>query len=194
MSALTIRPLRGAKWREGTKQYNTNNFPQKDNHAICGPGNSISLSVSIEPAAIFTLCEKVWFAVFVLRILVIMDDEICLIMSLQSFQKPDDETLHPQGDNFTLEDGILTGPSQDQSTLQETCLSLNGFLPNSTKQQAGRKRSYPASQLSVQAPSCLSVRDKEPLSKVAKVSDVSTGPFASALLAAKEEVQTHFKK
>jgi len=110
----------------------------------------------------------------------------------------DDETpASPRGSfhgDLTLEDGELTVASQDQSALQETRSSLNGFPPNSTLQQASRKRSYPASQLSVQAPSCFSVRDKEPLSKVAKVSGVSTDPFASALLAAKEEAQKHASK
>ena len=88
--------------------------------------------------------------------------------------------------NSTLEGGELTGASQDQSALQETRLSMNGFLPASDKQQTGQKRSYAASLLSVAAPSCLSVRDKEPLSKVAKVSKGGfTDPFASALLAQK---------
>ena len=106
--------------------------------------------------------------------------------------------LDPQGDRFfgdlTLEDGELTVAFQDQSALQETSLSLNSFPPNSTLQQAGRKRSYPASQLSIQAPSCFSVRDLEPLSKVAKVSGVSTDPFALALLATKEEAKKHASK
>ena len=97
--------------------------------------------------------------------------------------------------DYTLEGGELTGASQDQSALQETRLSMNGFSPASDKQQTGQKRSYAASLLSVAAPSCLSVRDKEPLSKVAKVSEgCSTDPFASALLAAKEEAKKHASK
>lgn len=110
----------------------------------------------------------------------------------------DEETpVSPRGSfhgDSTLENSELTGASQDQSALQETRLSLNGFPPSSTQQQDGRKRSYPASQLSVTAPSCFSVRDKEPLSKVAKVSGGSTDPFASALLAAKEEAKKHASK
>ena len=97
--------------------------------------------------------------------------------------KPDDAYETPasprrsfRGD-VTLEDGELTVASQDQSALQETRLSLNGFSPNSTQQQAGRKRSYLASQLSVAAPSCFSVMDREPFRKVAKVSGVLKIPL-----------------
>ena len=95
----------------------------------------------------------------------------------------------------TLEEGKLTGPSQDQSALQETRLSLNGFPPSSNQQQTRRKRSYAASLFSIAAPSCLTVRDMEPLSKVAKVSEGgSADPFASALLAAKDEAKKHGSK
>ena len=88
--------------------------------------------------------------------------------------------------------GELTGASQDQSALQETRLSLNGFQPSSKEQQTGQKRSYTASLLSVAAPRCLSVRDPEPLSKVAKVSEGdSADPFVSALLASKDEAKKH---
>ena len=111
-----------------------------------------------------------------------MDDET-LSHHERTGSEHDDKTPASQRGLFhgdlTLEDGELTVASQNQSALQETCLSLNGFPPNSTLLQASRKRSYPASQLSVQAPSRLSVRDKEPLSKVANVSGVSTNPFAS---------------
>jgi len=80
------------------------------------------------------------------------------------------------------EEGELTGASQDQLALQETCLSLNGFPPSLNQQQTGQKRSYAASLLNVAAPSCLSVRDTEPLSKIAKVSEGgSADPFTSAL-------------
>ena len=107
--------------------------------------------------------------------------------------EPDEEMLaSPRGSfhgDSMLEDGKLTVASQDQSALQETCLSLNGFPPNS-----GRKRSYPESQLSVTTPSCFYVRDKEPLSKVARVSAVSSNPFPSALLGAKQEGKKHTSK
>ena len=70
---------------------------------------------------------------FVLRILAIMDDEP-LSHHEPTGLEPDDETpASPRGSfhgDFTLEDGELTVASQDQSALQETCLSLNGFLPN----------------------------------------------------------------
>ena len=89
----------------------------------------------------------------------------------------------------------LRARNQDQSALQETRLSLNGFPPSSNQQHTGRKRSYAASLLSVAAPSCLSVRDTEPLSKVAKVSENgSADPFASALLAAKDKTKKHASK
>lgn len=71
---------------------------------------------------------------------------------------------------------------------------MNSFSPNSTQQQAGRKRSYPASQPSVGAPGCFSVRDKVPFTKVAKISGVCKDPFASALLAAKEGAKKHASK
>ena len=96
-----------------------------------------------------------------------MDDET-LSRYKPTGSEPDDETpASPRGlfhVDFTLEDGNLTITSQAQWALQETHLSLNGFPP---------KRSYPASQLSIAAPSCFAVRDKEPLSKVTKVSGVS---------------------
>ena len=136
--------------------------------------------------------KKFGLQFFVLRILAIMDDET-LSHHEPTGSEPDDETpASPRGSfhgDVTLEDGELAVASQDQSALQETRLSLNGFPPNSTQQQPGRKRSYPASQLSVAAPSCFSVGDKEPLSKVAKVSGVFKDPFALALLAAKEEAK-----
>ena len=127
-----------------------------------------------------------------------MDDETLSHHESTGSNHDDETPASPRGSfhgDFTLGDGELTVASRDQSALQETRLSLNGFPPNSTLQQAGRKRSYQPSQLSVLASSCFSdVRDKEPLSKVAKVSGVSTDPFASALLAAKEEVQKHASK
>ena len=50
--------------------------------------------------------------------------------------EPDAETpASPLGSfrgDFTLEDGELNVTSQDQSALQETRLSLNGFPPNFT--------------------------------------------------------------
>ena len=113
-----------------------------------------------------------------------MDDETLTHHESMGLENDDETPASPGGsfqDDFTLDDGELTVAYQDQSAWQETCLSLNSFLPNSTPQQASRKRSYPASQLSIQAPSCFSVRDKEPLSKVAKVSGVSADPFASVL-------------
>ena len=121
-----------------------------------------------------------------------MNDETLSHHESTGLEHDDETPASPRGSfhgDFTLEDGELTVASQDQSALQET-----RFPPNSTPQQGGRKRSYPATQLSVQAPSCFSVRDKEPLSKVAKVSSVSTDPFASALLAAKEEAKNHASK
>ena len=127
-----------------------------------------------------------------------MDEES--VSSHESTGSVTDEALptSPRGSlngDSTLEGGELTGASQDKSALQETRLSMNGFSPASNKQQTGQKRSYAASLLSVAAPSCLSVRDKEILSKVAKVSEGgSTDPFASALLAAKEEAKKHASK
>lgn len=127
-----------------------------------------------------------------------MDDETLSHHESTGSNHDDETPASPRGSfhgDLTLGDGELTVASRDQSALQETRLSLNGFPPNSTLQQAGRKRSYQPSQLSVLASSCFSdVRDKEPLSKVAKVSGVSTDPFASALLAAKEEVKKHASK
>ena len=107
----------------------------------------------------------------------------------------DNSPASPRGSSncdSTLEEGELTGATQDQSALQETRLSLNGFQPSSKEQQTGQKRSYAASVLSVAAPRCLSVRDPEPLSKVAKVSEGdSADPFVSALLASKDEGKKH---
>lgn len=126
-----------------------------------------------------------------------MDDETLSHLEPMGSEHDDEMPTSPRGSfrgNVTLEDGELTVVSQDQSALQETHFSLNSFSPNSTQQQASQKRSYPASQLSIAAPSCFSVRDKEPFSKVAKVSGVSKDPFASALLAAKEEVKKHASK
>ena len=126
-----------------------------------------------------------------------MDDETLSHHEPMGSEHDDEMPASPRGSfrgNVTLEDGELTVASQDQSALQETHFSLNSFSPNSTQQQASQKRSYPASQLSIAAPSCFSVRDKEPFSKVAKVSGVSKDPFASALLAAKEEVKKHASK
>ena len=141
--------------------------------------------------------KKFGLQFFVFRILAIMDDET-LSHHEPTGSEPDDETpASPRGSfhgDVMLEGGELAVASQDQSALPETCLSLNGFPPNSTQQLAGQKRSYPASQLSVAARSCFSVGDKEPLSKVTKVSGVSRDPFASALLVAKEEAKKHALK
>ena len=85
-------------------------------------------------------------------ILAIMDDETLSDHEPTVFKHDDETPASPRGSfhgGFMLEDGELTVASQDQSALQETRLSFNGFPPNSTPQQAGRKRSYPASQLSV---------------------------------------------
>ena len=49
------------------KIFGAKKFSQKDKHAIYGTGNPISLSASIEPAAIFTLRKEVWFAVFCVK-------------------------------------------------------------------------------------------------------------------------------
>jgi len=72
---------------------------------------------------------------------------------------------------------------------------LNGFPPSSNEQQTGRKRSYTANLLRAAAPSYLSARDLEPLSRIAKVSEGgSPDPSASALLAAKDEEKKHLLK
>ena len=127
-----------------------------------------------------------------------MDDENVSHHGSTGSVNDDKSPASPRGSfngDSTLDEGELTGASQDQSALQETRLSMNGFPPSSNQQQTGRKRSYVASLLSVAAPSCLSVRDPEPLSKVAKVSEGgSADPFASALLAAKDEAKKHASK
>ena len=109
--------------------------------------------------------KKLGLWLFVLRLLAIMEDET-LSHHESTSSEHDDEMLASPGrsfhGHFTLEDGELIVTSQDQLALQETRSSLNSFPPNSTPPQAGRKRSYPASQLSVQTPSCFSVSDKEP--------------------------------
>ena len=113
-------------------------------------------------------------------------------------ENDDDSPASPRGSfngGSTLEEGKLIGDSQDQSALQETRLSLNGFPPSSNEQQTGRKRSYAANLLRVAAPSYLSARDPEPLSRIAKVSEGgSPDPSASALLAAKDEAKKHLLK
>jgi hypothetical protein len=83
--------------------------------------------------------------------------------------------------------------SSYHSHLQETRLSLNGFAPSAPDDQNelnGRKRSYQASQLSLQAPSCfpLGENNYEPKKKVDKcTSNVDSNLFASALMAAEIE-------
>ena len=120
-----------------------------------------------------------------------MDDENVSHHGSTGTENNDNSPASPRGSSncdSTLEEGA----SQDQSALQETRLSLNCFQPSSKEQQTGQKRSYAASLLSVAAPRCLSVRDKEPLSNVAKVSEGdSADPFVSALLASKDEVKKH---
>lgn len=89
-------------------------------------------------------------------------------------ENDDNSPASPRGSlngDSTLEEGELIGDSQDQSALQETHLSLNGFPPSSNEQQTGRKRSYAANLLRVAVPNYLSARDPEPLSRVAKVSE-----------------------
>ena len=125
-----------------------------------------------------------------------MFDLFLFLWKFLAIQKNDDNSpASPRGSlngHSTLKEGELIGDSQDQSALQETRLSLNGFPPSSNEQQTGRKRSYAASLISVAAPSCLSVGDPEPLSKVAKVSEGdSTDPFVSALLASKDKAKKH---
>ena len=119
-------------------------------HTIYGPGNPVSLSAHIEPAAIFTFRVHVWLLFILWKILVIVGDENLSYHESTDSENDEVSLASPRGSfngDTTLEKGELTGASQDQSALQEIRLSLNGIPPSSNQQQTGQIKRDPTQQV-----------------------------------------------